>query len=146
MYLLRALVWRNLNTFSDRVFGDRRSKIGASRMPLFSAFDTFLELVWLYCTITPWYESVAGITHYYDYIARNTLQYDCVTGIQLSMILLRVLQLSMILLRILNLCGFGSLEVACLPLVPKFAGWNPPEAVGFLGRKKSSARLPSEGK
>ena len=34
--------------------------------------------------------------------------------------------------------GFGGLGVACWPLVPKFAG--------FLGRKKSSARLPSEGK
>jgi hypothetical protein len=40
-------------------------------------------------------------------------------------------------------CG---LKVACWPLVPKFAGSNPTEAVGFLGRKKSSARLPSEGK
>ena len=30
--------------------------------------------------------------------------------------------------------------------VPKFAGSNPVEAVGLLGRKKSSARLPSEGK
>ena len=42
--------------------------------------------------------------------------------------------------------GFGGLGVACWPLVPKFAGSNPTEAVGFLGRKKSSARLPSEGK
>ena len=42
--------------------------------------------------------------------------------------------------------GFGSLEVACWPLVPKFAGSNPAEAVGFLRAKKSSARLPSEGK
>ena len=33
--------------------------------------------------------------------------------------------------------GFGGLEVACWPLVPTFAGSNP---------KKSSARLPSEGK
>jgi hypothetical protein len=31
-------------------------------------------------------------------------------------------------------------------LVPKFAGSNPAEAVDFSGRKKSSARLPSEGK
>jgi len=31
--------------------------------------------------------------------------------------------------------GFGGLEVACWPLVPKFAGSNPAEAVGFLGRK-----------
>ena len=31
--------------------------------------------------------------------------------------------------------GFGSLEVACWPLVPKFAGSHPAEAVGFLGRK-----------
>ena len=44
------------------------------------------------------------------------------------------------------LIGFGGLGVACWPLVPKFAGSNPAEAVGFLGRKKSSARLPSEGK
>jgi hypothetical protein len=31
--------------------------------------------------------------------------------------------------------GFGGLEVACRPLVPKFAGSNPAEAVGFFGRK-----------
>ena len=43
--------------------------------------------------------------------------------------------------------GFVGLGVACWPLVPKFAGSNPAEAVGFLrGEKKSSARLPSEGK
>ena len=41
---------------------------------------------------------------------------------------------------------FGSLEVACWPLVPKFAGSNPAEAVGFFRAKKPSARLPSEGK
>ena len=32
------------------------------------------------------------------------------------------------------------------PLVPKFAGSNPAEAVGFFRAKKSSVRLPSEGK
>jgi len=42
--------------------------------------------------------------------------------------------------------GFGGLGVVCWPLVPKFAGSNPAIAVGFLGRKKSSTRLPSEGK
>jgi hypothetical protein len=42
--------------------------------------------------------------------------------------------------------GFGGLQVACWPLVPKFAGSNPAEAVGFLRAKKSSARLPSEWK
>jgi hypothetical protein len=31
--------------------------------------------------------------------------------------------------------GFGGLEVACWPLVPKFAGSNPAEAVWFFGRK-----------
>jgi hypothetical protein len=31
--------------------------------------------------------------------------------------------------------GFGGLEVECWPLVPKFAGSNPAEAVGFFGRK-----------
>jgi len=33
--------------------------------------------------------------------------------------------------------GFGGLEVACWPLVPKFAGSHPAKAVGFLGRKNS---------
>jgi hypothetical protein len=42
--------------------------------------------------------------------------------------------------------GFGDLEVAFWPLVPKFAGSNPAEAVGFLRAKKSSACLPLEGK
>jgi hypothetical protein len=36
--------------------------------------------------------------------------------------------------------------LACWPLVPKFAGTNPAEAVRFLRAEKSSARLPSEGK
>jgi len=31
--------------------------------------------------------------------------------------------------------GFGGLGVACWPLVPKFAGSNLAEAVGFLGQK-----------
>ena len=45
-----------------------------------------------------------------------------------------------------EISGFGGLEVAWWPLVPKFAGSNPAEAVGFFRAKKSSARLPSEGK
>ena len=51
-----------------------------------------------------------------------------------------------ILLGYVQVTGFGGLEVACWPLVPKFAGSNPAEAVGFLRAKKSSALLPSEGK
>jgi hypothetical protein len=31
--------------------------------------------------------------------------------------------------------GFGGLEIACWPLVPKFAGSHRVEAVGYLGRK-----------
>jgi hypothetical protein len=31
--------------------------------------------------------------------------------------------------------GFGGLEVAYWPVVPKFAGSHPAKAVGFLGRK-----------
>ena len=42
--------------------------------------------------------------------------------------------------------SFDGLEVACWHLVPKFSGSNSAEAVGFFGAKKSSARLPSEGK
>ena len=45
-----------------------------------------------------------------------------------------------------TLSGLGGLEVACWPLVPKFAGSDAAEAVGFFRAKKSSARLPSEGK
>ena len=30
---------------------------------------------------------------------------------------------------------FGGLVIECWPLVPKFAGSNPAEAVGFLGQK-----------
>ena len=33
-------------------------------------------------------------------------------------------------------CGFGGLEVASWPSIPKFAGSNPTEAVGFLRAKK----------
>jgi len=33
--------------------------------------------------------------------------------------------------------GFGGIEVACWPLVPKFAGSHLAEAVGFLRAKKS---------
>ena len=32
-------------------------------------------------------------------------------------------------------CCFDGLEVACWPLVPKFAGSNPAEAVGFFRAK-----------
>jgi hypothetical protein len=42
--------------------------------------------------------------------------------------------------------SLGGLEVACWPLETKFAGSNTAEAVGFFRAKKSSARLPSEGK
>jgi hypothetical protein len=59
------------------------------------------------------------------------------------------LQLSMFaVLMYLRVCSlrFGGLEVACWPLVPKFAGSNPAQAVEILRAKKSSARLPSEGK
>jgi len=31
--------------------------------------------------------------------------------------------------------GFGGLEIASWPSVPKFAGLHPAEFVGFLGRK-----------
>ena len=49
--------------------------------------------------------------------------------------------LQMVLEVMTSASGFGGLEVA------KYAGSNPAEVVGFFsGRKKSSARLPSEGK
>jgi len=41
--------------------------------------------------------------------------------------------------------GFSGLGVACWPLVPKFAGSNPAEAVGFLGRKIPQHAVPWRG-
>ena len=38
-------------------------------------------------------------------------------------------------LKLRDLFEVGGLGVLCWPLVPKFAGSNPAEAVGFLGRK-----------
>ena len=41
--------------------------------------------------------------------------------------------------------GFGGLEVACWPLVPKFAGSNPAEAVGFLKVNKNPQHVGGHG-
>ena len=43
------------------------------------------------------------------------------------------LNASQIATSMMGLSGFGGLEVVCWPLVPKFAGSHPAEAVGFLG-------------
>ena len=45
----------------------------------------------------------------------------------------------------LNLSGFGGLEVACWPLVPKFAGSKPAEAVGFLRIIKNPQHVGGHG-
>ena len=45
-----------------------------------------------------------------------------------------------------QISGFSGLEVPCWPLLPKFAGSNPAEAVGFFRAKKFSPCLPSEEK
>jgi hypothetical protein len=41
--------------------------------------------------------------------------------------------------------GFGGLDVACQPLVLKFAGSNPAEAEGFFRAKKKILITPSLG-
>ena len=41
--------------------------------------------------------------------------------------------------------GFGGLEVACWPLLPKFAGSNPAEAVGFLKVNKNPQHVGGHG-
>jgi hypothetical protein len=46
----------------------------------------------------------------------------------------KLLQLTVYVIGI-NLSGFGGLEITCWPLVPKFAGSNPAEAVGFFSAK-----------
>ena len=42
--------------------------------------------------------------------------------------------------------GFGGLGVACWPLVPQVRGFKPGRSRRIFRAKKSSARLPSEGK
>ena len=41
--------------------------------------------------------------------------------------------------------GFGGLEVTCWPLVPKSAGSNPAEAVGFLRVNKNPQYVGGHG-
>ena len=41
--------------------------------------------------------------------------------------------------------GFGGLEVECWPLVPKFAGSNPAEAIGFLRVNKNPQHVGGHG-
>ena len=41
--------------------------------------------------------------------------------------------------------GFGGLEVACWPLVHKYAGSNPAEAVGFLRVNKNLQHVGGHG-
>jgi hypothetical protein len=45
----------------------------------------------------------------------------------------------------IQLSGFGGLELACWPLVPKFAGSNPAEAVGFLRVNKNPQHVGGHG-
>jgi len=51
---------------------------------------------------------------------------------------MRILVYNNLLFNMHGMGGFNGLGVVCWPLVPKFAGSNPAEAVGFLGRKKPS--------
>ena len=46
-------------------------------------------------------------------------------------------------LRMCRISGFGGLEVAYWPLVPKFAGSHPAEDVGFFRAKKKILNTPS---
>ena len=49
---------------------------------------------------------------------------------------MKLIQRIKVMKLILNTSGFGGLEVACWPLVPKFAASNPTKAVGFFREKK----------
>jgi len=46
---------------------------------------------------------------------------------------------------VIHWLGFRGLDVACWPLVPKFEGSHPAEAVGFLGRKNPQHALLRRG-
>ena len=82
-------------------------------------------------------------------IGRGVRQGDGLSAASFNLVLHKALetleQNNTFLNRFTQICGyaddilvindFGGLGVACWPLVPKFAGSNPAEAVGFLGRK-----------
>ena len=55
------------------------------------------------------------------------------------------LQQNMYDLVLLQSSGFGGIEVACWPLVPKFAGSNPAEAFGFLRVNKNPQHVGGHG-
>jgi hypothetical protein len=71
-------------------------------------------------------------------LGKKTLLLLCV--FRLLSVGLHQAKLRKIIRNLLN--SFGGREVACWPLVPKLAGSNPAEAVGFFMAKKSPARLP----
>jgi hypothetical protein len=57
------------------------------------------------------------------------------TTIMMMTIMIMMMMMMIIIIIIIIRGGCGGLEVACCPLVPKFAGSNTAESVGFFGRK-----------
>jgi hypothetical protein len=55
-----------------------------------------------------------------------------------------LLELTFFLSTNVQCCGFGGLEDACWPLVPKFAGSNSAEAVGFFRVKNDNTQHSQE--
>ena len=114
--------------------------------PIFSALDCLCTS--LYLVLIIWLTAINSLPclrnqlHSSPVLCSSSLQ-DFLSNFPISDFLSATRN---ILILVVDCIGFGGLEVACWPLVPKFAGSNPAEAIGFLRAKKSSARLPSEGK
>ena len=71
----------------------------------------------------------------------NSVSINVLASFQLVSLSLSILQsldtyICQFLCFVFRYSDFGALEVACWPLVPKFAGSHPAEVFGFLGRIK----------
>ena len=81
------------------------------------------------------------VGYYYTNISRYTVHKTLNNGLSLHTCCVRVIQLGSIYIYIIIYLyiyfGFSGLGVACWPLVPKLAGSNPAEAVGFVRAKKN---------
>ena len=75
---------------------------------------------------------------------KNYVRVKCVFNIYLVSFFGRSIKVK-IYSCMIHVSGFGGLEVACWPLVPKFAGSNPAEAVGFLRVNKNPQHVGGHG-
>ena len=95
----------------------------------YKKFSRNVDFVFIVCCVEPIFKILLKIDNATLATSKNSL--SCLTSFT------RNLRTNMkIYTPYSNISGFGGLGVVCCPLVPKFAGSNPAEALGLLGRNK----------